>query len=310
MAPADKTIVSHHGALGDFLCAWPALRALASAERAGQLCFDGPASRLRWLRPLGFQPVDADQTRGLRKLHADDAWPEELEDARVLRFCLDRPPDFPGLARHAAAGRLGVIPSLDPAGFAPPRDVHRHALAGLGCAVPDGWLADFRRRFAAHRRPRPGRILLVPGAGHRLKRWPLVQFFALARVLTQRGLDPLFVLGPAEAEQGLDTGGFPTVASGDLDRLEGLLLEAEAVVGVDCGPMHLAGMLGIPGVGLFGPTSRRQWGPPGLRLLAGVAPCRPCSRTTRSLRCGRPRCLETLPAEEVLAAMDGVRRTK
>ncbi|MFW5837028.1 MAG: glycosyltransferase family 9 protein [Desulfovibrionaceae bacterium] len=303
----DKTVVSHHGALGDFLCAWPALLAL-SRTPGRELLFDGPLSRMRWLAPLGYRPAPAQLQRGLRRLHADEHWPTELNGVKVARFYLDRPPDLPGRDKHAAAGRLALIPSVDPDSFAPPRELHRATLARLGVQFPRDWLDAFRRSFAAPRnlasgRPSAvGRVLLFPGAGHPRKRWPLVQFFALARTMAQEGVQPVFVLGPAEQEHGLETLDFFSEKPQDLETLERLLLEAHAVVGNDCGPLHLAGMLGIPGVGVFGPASRRQWGPPGLTLLAAQTQCRPCTRTTRDLDCPRPRCMEDVPVQQVLQA--------
>ncbi|MDK2955551.1 MAG: hypothetical protein PWQ57_1047 [Desulfovibrionales bacterium] len=309
MIAHDKTILSHHGALGDFLCSWPAMLAVASAAPQTSLFFDGPASRMRWLSSLGYAPAPPEILRGLRRLHVQTDWPSELQHTRVFRFYLDAPPDMPGLAAHQRDGRLALLPSVSRESFEAPGELHRRALGRLGLKFPDDGPESFRRLFASNRRE--GRLaLMFPGAGHLCKCWPLVQFFGLAGKLADMGLSPLFVLGPAEVERGVDTRDFPWTASDSLERLQELLLRAAIVVGNDCGPLHLAGMLGVPGVGIFGPTSRRQWGPPGICAVAADIPCRPCSRTTRKLDCPRPRCLEMISVDEVLAkAVKTLRRT-
>ena len=44
--------------------------------------------------------------------------------------------------------------------------------------------------------------------------------------------------------------------------------------------MHLAGLLGVPGVSIFGPTSSRQWGPTGMHVVQAGLPCAPCAQVT------------------------------
>jgi ADP-heptose:LPS heptosyltransferase len=46
-----------------------------------------------------------------------------------------------------------------------------------------------------------------------------------------------------------------------LDRVAALLDRCDLVVGVDTGLLHMAGALGAPWVGLFGPTNPDVTGP-------------------------------------------------
>ncbi|MFZ5428104.1 MAG: glycosyltransferase family 9 protein [Thermodesulfobacteriota bacterium] len=179
------------------------------------------------------------------------------------------------------------------------RDEYARALSGLGIPTPDGWLADFRRLFASTRRAGDS-VLLFPGAGHPLKQWPLVQYFQLADLIEAQELRPVFVLGPAELERGVVPLGRVTAAPQSLEELEKLILSARFVVGGDTGPMHLAGMLGVPGVSLFGPTSFAQWGPAGMVELSLNLPCSPCTATCADLACESPRCLKDITPEAVL----------
>lgn len=82
--------------------------------------------------------------------------------------------------------------------------------------------------------------------------------------------------------------------------LAALLRSAQAFLGNDSGPMHLAAALGVPTLGIFGSSSAAWTGPRGPRARALVAagfPCQPCFRQ----RCNQPRfCLETIDGASVL----------
>ena len=106
-------------------------------------------------------------------------------------------------------------------------------------------------------------VLASPFAGWTSKQWPLEHYAALAQML------PLpLVLNVAPAQARLVEGmGHVHVSS-----IAGLIhatRRAQAVVGVDSGPLHLAAALGKPGVGLFGRTDPARNGPYGgtIRVL-------------------------------------------
>ncbi|GFK96033.1 hypothetical protein NNJEOMEG_03907 [Fundidesulfovibrio magnetotacticus] len=290
----DKVILIHNGALGDFLLAWPTAWAAARAFAGKRLVWAGSRERLRWLSPMGYEPCTSEERRLLDRLHGADSWPAALEDARVFWPVIRRIPDVPPSSAcrflRAVQGERHV------------RDAYAADLALAGVPTPKGWLEDFRRLFAAGRNP--GRtVLLFPGAGHPLKQWPLVQFFQLADALPGEGFAPLFVLGPAERDEGMDLGGRPYAAPESLEALEALLLGAGAVVGGDTGPMHLAGMLGVPGVSLFGPTRFGQWGPPGMVEVRLALPCAPCTADCSDLRCADAACMAGIAAPPVLESL-------
>ena len=216
------------------------------------------------------------------------SWPDGLKSWLKLWFVIDKEPEVPqgGQCRFVKAiGRLqghlslasgdprasrtghGVSSGRCPASHV--RQCYASNLAVCGIPTPDGWLEYFRRFFAFNRAP-GDTVLLFPGAGHPAKQWPLVQFILLAGMLRQQGFDPVCVVGPAELERGLAPQGMSVAAPGSLEDLEELLLKARAVVGGDTGPMHLAGMLGVPGVSPLRTHQLRPMGPGG---HAGGKPC-------------------------------------
>jgi len=127
-------------------------------------------------------------------------------------------------------------------------------------------------------------------------------------MLSETGLRPLFVLGPAERERGLVPQGREHVTPGSLEELRALLLTSRMAVGGDTGPMHLAGMLGVPGVSLFGPTSFAKWGPVGMKELSLGLPCSPCTAACADLDCHEARCLGGISARQVFEGLELVEK--
>jgi ADP-heptose:LPS heptosyltransferase len=293
--PTDKAILVHKGGLGDFLQTWPALHALRCAWPESQLLWAGNESRRIWLDPLLIQPCPPGIRRLVESLYFADRVPEELSHSEIIWFGLDRS----GLSVEDR--RIHYLRGIDPDREIPPRIVYRQALAAMGIGRSP-WRGDFQRWFRNHEDSPSGErlVLLFPGSGHPMKCWPQVQFILLARWLQGLGFSPLFVIGPAEAERGVLVEDFPTAVTEELVDLQQMISKACFVIGNDSGPMHLAGMLGTPGIALFGPTSPLRWGPVGFPVITGTGGCldRPCSATAR-INCTDNRCMRSITQERV-----------
>jgi ADP-heptose:LPS heptosyltransferase len=89
----------------------------------------------------------------------------------------------------------------------------------------------------------------------------------LAEALTDCGFDVTFVAGPAELELlGEHAGQEAWISPRSPSDLARRLLAANLYVGNDSGVTHLAGLLGVPTVALFGPTHPLTWSPLGPRV--------------------------------------------
>jgi ADP-heptose:LPS heptosyltransferase len=150
--------------------------------------------------------------------------------------------------------------------------------------------------------PRP--IALHPYAAHNLKAWPPERYKALVQDLDLRKI-PWICIGQGTAL-------FPDRAA-DLTGRTGLretcalLALCRCLVSGDSGPLHLAAAVGVPVVGLFGPTTR-EWGfyPTGERdrILELPLPCRPCSLHGRRSCPRSGECLAGISSLHVLRTLE------
>lgn len=170
------------------------------------------------------------------------------------------------------------------------------------------------------RKPRNERwIGLIVGVGAKRsnRAWPLENYVELSRkLLAGPEIRLLLVGGPDErvlADELLSRLPYTPrlenhAGRHDLPGTVRLLSQCDLVIGGDTGPMHLAAALGIPLVGIYGPTSLDRTGPRGrqlMKLLTAPADlaCWPCEQPTCRYRgWDHLRCMREVTVEEVLAA--------
>jgi heptosyltransferase I len=114
-------------------------------------------------------------------------------------------------------------------------------------------------------------ILLNPGAGWGAKQWPAERYGQVARQLRDNALLSLINVGPGEEglarEAEAASGGAVRILGCSLSQLIAFTRHAKLFIGGDTGPMHIAAALGIPVVGIFGPTNPARNGPFGTRSI-------------------------------------------
>ncbi len=135
------------------------------------------------------------------------------------------------------------------------------------------------------------------------KRWPGSHFAELgARLVRRLGLPAVVTAGPGEEESAqavVDAIGRDArlARPGDLRALVDLLAGARLCVAADTGPAHIAAVLGVPTVTLFGPKDPAVVAPVGPKAVALTASirCSPCALR----HCPDPACMEALSVERV-----------
>jgi heptosyltransferase-1 len=169
-------------------------------------------------------------------------------------------------ARHVVKRNLGLAAAISQqtsaGGFAgslfewSPSDKNAHAWLG----------AELRRlNLLSHF------AILNPGAGWGAKQWPVQRYAEVARGLGAEGIRSLVNRGPGEEELARhveqNSNGHAVSASFTISQLMAITHKASLFIGGDTGPMHLAALLNIPVVAIFGPTDPARNGPHGTKNI-------------------------------------------
>ncbi len=314
MPTVSRTIVMiHPGGLGDVLLAVPAMVRLRTRfpNHWLVLCAEDQIARLllacriidAWTSVQGRNCADlfagADLVTGQVRAWLEDcdlaiAWTEDLDGklsqtltAVGVREVITRSPfSATILARHQRDRFLETIneaPSDDAGDILltvtePLFRLGRVCLEAAGCST--------------------GQPLVVihPGSGsiHKCVASEALASFVVA--VQMSGAIPVLLEGPADQEP-VDRllrlcGNPPIVLKGlDLLTVAGVLAQARLFVGQDSGITHLAGLMGVHTVALFGPTDPDRWAPQGTHVaVVQGAPCL-CSSWSDVIRCQGKSCL-------------------
>ncbi|MEW6255687.1 MAG: lipopolysaccharide heptosyltransferase I [Pseudomonadota bacterium] len=129
-------------------------------------------------------------------------------------------------------------------------------------------------------------VLLMHGTTWPTKTWTGVRWRELANLAADAGLETrLFALGDAERTRAetiaRDMPWVRLVPPAPIDGLAPVIAGAQGVVAVDSGLGHLAAAVGVPTVGLYGPTNPRLTGLYGPKVLElrSFRPCAPCEKS-------------------------------
>ena len=158
----------------------------------------------------------------------------------------------------------------------------------------------------------PGQPLvgIAPGAafGH-AKRWSPKRYAELASMLTDAGVACVILGRSDDRDAARDINGIDLIGQTDLMMLMGIVSHCRVVVSNDSGAMHLAGGLGVPVVGIWGPTDERYSAPVTphedahtVEKISAPAFCRPCFLADCPID---HRCMKRIPTARV---HDAVRR--
>ena len=145
--------------------------------------------------------------------------------------------------------------------------------------------------------------IVNPGAGWGAKQWPAERYGEVAKALAAHNIKTLVNGSPGEEELARNvvqaSGGHAFELRCTIGQLVALTRHARLFIGGDTGPLHLAAALGVPVVGLYGPTDPARTGPFGTKA---VALRHPESETTFSHHPHTEAGLLKITAEEVIAA--------
>jgi heptosyltransferase-1 len=328
----NRFLIVRLGALGDIVHAIPVAAALRRSF---------PSAKIDWLVSARHREIlDLVPVIDRRLVFHDAAFVSAIRELRSARY--DVALDLQGLIKSAALARSSGAPRVvgfssryarerlarlfysdayDPGrgGIYDPRET-RHVVEinlslletiGLTVARPefpiDHVNSDAARQAAALTGGRYA--ILNPGAAWPNKRWPPARFAALARALRERrGIASVVLWGPGEEPLAQEIvaaapGAAVLAPKTTIADLVALARGSALIVSGDTGPMHVAAALGVPVVGIFGPTRPSRNGP---LAAADVTVTRDTTCQCHHLRrCTRDRmCLEDIEVDEVLRAVE------
>ncbi|MFP3902925.1 MAG: glycosyltransferase family 9 protein [Armatimonadota bacterium] len=158
--------------------------------------------------------------------------------------------------------------------------------------------------------------VLAPGSSRNwpVKRWPVARFAEIGRYLCDELGMRVVIIGAAFeqdiGEQLADMLGETAIdltGRTSIRQSIELLRDASIVVSNDSGPMHMAAAVGIPVIGLFGPTNPKKWRPwtdRGIAVIAdSLCPKAPCYYLSRMPACDARECMGELKVQQVKDAI-------
>ena len=267
-------LVIRPGAIGDALLTFPTLNALRIKYAAKRITFVSNASVLPLAQSwkLADEVSDFEQTQWselFSKTGIRNSALRELLATTDMAICWLSDPEqlVEGNLRRCGVKKIIVAPGR------PPENSFAHVAEYLASTVKIP--AKQVRAWHPTRptTPKAGKTIAIhPGSGSERKNWPIASFDEVIKTLWQEGYEVLLLAGPAEEQKLVylqshlapPPGLYRTLVNAPLLEIAQHLQQCRGYLGNDSGITHLAAMLGVPTVAIFGPGSRvSNWEPLG-----------------------------------------------
>jgi predicted lipopolysaccharide heptosyltransferase III len=340
--PTDRILLIQLGDIGDVVLTMPAIRTLRRhlpdsrlvlcvrehARELAQDCpwADGVISIDKRPRPLGrelvYQAGFLSQVRGPRfDVAIDLRTGTRGAIAALLSGARHRIGRF---ADQSPYWRNRIFTHL----VRPQNEFHQYASAHhLNIIAPFGFRTDDILPFLylPETRRRKARVILAKAGGPdtgpiiaihpfslwQYKEWQAGEWAVLIRHFIEiHGCSIIITGAPSERmraqamTRGIGKRVFNLAGRTSIGELPAILKRCDLFIGVDTAALHMAAAVGVPTVGIFGPSSPATWAPRGGRhcvVTKGMS-CQPC-REKGCQGTEKSRCLDELTAEEVALAV-------
>lgn len=278
-------VIVHPGSLGDVLLAVPAIRRLRARHNGREILLIAQESISRlliacgiindwmsWEGPAGVGlfsrgvPLPSELKGWLNRCDVAVAWMDDNEDALrgifqecgVAQVRIQSPSSLVLRTKHQSHRFLETLEEPADDGLSEgfiqvlPRIVEEGTACLERIGIPRG------RPF----------VLVHPGSGSAHKCLNPLTIAGIIQRLDQKGLLPVVIEGPADQHAvgrvlEVISPRPPILRNLDLTVLAGILAQARFCLGHDSGVTHLAALLGVRTVAVFGPTDPARWAPLG-----------------------------------------------
>ncbi len=273
-------VIIRPGAIGDTLLTFPLLRALRAKYPGVHITFAGNAAVL----PLALKASLVDDASDFQSLQWSELFSSTGIHTPSLRTLLHqtdlaiawlRDPHHlvERNLREAGAGQIIIAPGQPPHG----ERIHitEYLAQTIGIEAMPGALnipRDGNHLWDIGRDAGHTRIAIHPGSGGKHKCWPVERFAGVIEQLWHKRWSTLVLFGSADGEQlaFLRQRLVPPapemltmLVDAPLIEVARHLTHCQCYLGNDSGITHLAAMLGLPTIALFGPSDPVVWHPVG-----------------------------------------------
>jgi predicted lipopolysaccharide heptosyltransferase III len=152
--------------------------------------------------------------------------------------------------------------------------------------------------------------LIHPAAAFETKRWAVENFARVAEFVSERGLAPVAIAAPHEAQIVNDLLSEASVKILSLElslpEVTALAARAQLFIGNDSGIAHIAAAVGTPSVVVFGSSNIAHWRPwnsAKAEVVFEPMPCQPCHGYFCE-KFSQPECILRVPVTGVAAAIE------
>jgi ADP-heptose:LPS heptosyltransferase len=277
-------LIIRPGAIGDTLLTLPVIQALREQYNSSSITLVGNIAVLPLAHACGIVEEFYDYQEACwshlflteSSRHMRDMRLDTIVKRTQLAICWLRDPDGIVERNLKAAGIQQVI--VAPGRPDPSTSENTHITAYLAKTIGLTWQKPLRDIFLplpdiTQQEDKTGPVVLHPGSGGARKCWPVEHFAEVIYYLWQRNWAILVLAGPAEQERLVllrsllqaypQPGRCSYLVDAPLLTIAQRLRQCQCYIGNDSGLTHLAGMLGLPTLALFGPSDPIIWCPPG-----------------------------------------------
>ncbi len=154
-------------------------------------------------------------------------------------------------------------------------------------------------------------IIIHPGTSKfgSFKQWPMRNYTLLADMILEKyEANIIFTWGSdefgaiKEIVKNMKHKAFPACETSAIKQLIQLIKCSSLFIGGDTGPLHIASIMDIPVVGIYGPKDPAIYGPYNGKaiVIKKDIPCSPCKKRT----CGDPICMSSILPDDVLCGVE------
>lgn len=272
---ATRILVIRPGAIGDTLLTFPLLRAFKTRTRDIRITFVSNPAVLPLAQKFGLADAVFDygalewselfSQNGIRS-----AFMQGILRRTNRSICWLRDPDE--IVQHNLSANGIVDVTIAPGRPTEPSGVHivTYLAQTIGMTLTK---QERSQAFASGSADDAQEVAIHPGSGGAAKCWPITHFAAIIKELWQQAIPVLLLAGLADTERLsallklISSPPTPSllkiVVNYPLVEVAEHLQHCKGYLGNDSGITHLAAMLGLPTVVLFGPSNPIVWRPVG-----------------------------------------------